>query len=384
MPRRANFSLLDRFTTTGRCLQPPRAVVDVELGEDEHGPLTDRILELGHFAAGFCGRLFVQAGHEVLRIEPPVSAPGWVSTTASDLYLHAGKRRLATTDRGLIAELASQAQVVVAEGATAAALDALGFDDWQAAVKVAITPFGRTGPGRNTPATAHTLLAMGGYTWLMGDPDRPPLSLPGHYLEFQTGQYAYASAMACRLAGAANLIDIGMLETLMSLSQFTTVQWHCMGEVRSRHGNEFWSVCPTNLYRLQDGSAYVNVVPGFWDAFTLFIDQPELTLDARFVTNDGRMAHREALNALVADAMRQMTRADVERRAEAVRIPAGVVKTLDDVLHDPHLAARAFWQEVRAPTGATLRSPAVPYRFDGLPHPPLALAEAGNPEHHHG
>ena len=35
------------------------------------------ILELGNFAAGFCGRLFAQAGHEVVRIEPPEPAPGW-------------------------------------------------------------------------------------------------------------------------------------------------------------------------------------------------------------------------------------------------------------------------------------------------------------------
>lgn len=333
----------------------------------------DRILELGNFAAGFCGRLFVQAGHEVVRIEPNEPASGWVSERAADLYLHAGKRRLQTRDAGLIAELAAKADVVVVEGETADEIDALGLDDWETEVKVAITPFGRTGPKRNWQATPHVLLAMGGYTYLMGDPDRAPLSLPGHYVEFQAGQFAYIAAGACRFAGEANAIDISVLETVMSLSQFTTVQWHCRGEIRSRHGNDFWHVCPTNLFRCRDGWAYVNIVPGFWDPFTLFLDKPELALDERFATNALRMENRDALHEIIVPVVADMTRADLQRKAEEVRIPVGVVKTLDEVLADPQLAAREFWQTVEAWDGATVRAPAVAHRFDHEPRPSLKL-----------
>ena len=209
----------------------------------------DRVLEVGGYAAGFCGRLFVQTGQEVVRIEPAQPPPAWASQPAMDLYLNAGKRRLRTDDPALIAELAARADAVVAEAESADALAALGFDDWASPVKAAITPFGRTGPKRNTPATPHTLLAMGGYTNLMGDPDRAPLSLPGHYVEFQSGGFAFAAASACRLAKQASSIDIGMFEVVMALSQFTTVMWHCGGVVRSRHGSDFWSVVPTNLFR---------------------------------------------------------------------------------------------------------------------------------------
>ncbi len=341
----------------------------------------DRILELGNFAAGFCGRLFVQAGHEVVRIEPPGPAPGWVSAAASDLYLHAGKQRLQTNDRDLIAELARKADVVVAEADTADDIDSLGFDDWQTEVKVAITPFGRTGPKRNWQASAHVLLAMGGYTYLMGDQDRAPLSLPGYYVEFQAAQYAYVTANACRFAGEADSIDISMLETVMSLSQFTTVKWHCAQDVRSRHGNDFWHVCPTNLFRCSDGWAYVNIVPGFWDPFTLFLDVPELALDERFTTNAQRMANRDALHDIVADVLVAMTRAEVQAKAEEVRIPVGVVKTFDEVLADPHLEHRDFWQDVEAPDGTTVRSPSVAYRFNGEPRPTFKLSA---PETQHG
>lgn len=324
----------------------------------------DRVLEIGQHAAGYCGRLFVHAGHEVVRIEPDRPVPAWASQAAMQGFLDTGKRRMTDVDRGTITALANRADVVIAEADSADALDALGFDDWAAPVRVAITPFGRTGPRRNQPATPHTLLALGGYTQLMGDPDRPPLTLPGHYVEFQTGCFAFIAANAARIAGAESAIDIGMLETVMALSQFTTVQWHCLGTVRRRSGNEFWTVCPSNLFRLRDGWLYVNIVPAFWDAFTLFIDRPELLIDERFLNNDLRMTNRNALNGIAAEAISSMDRDEAARRAEAVRIPAGVVQTLADVLADPHLAARGLWQPITLPDGTVVLAPGVSWRLD--------------------
>ena len=331
----------------------------------------DRVLEIGGHAAGYCGRLFAQAGHEVVRVESP--APAWVGDTAMSLYLHAGKRRLRTEDPALVAELARKADVVVAEAEGADAVGALGLDDFDTPVKVAITPFGRTGPKRNWRATPHVLLAMGGYTNLMGDPGRAPLSLPGHYVEFQSGGFAFAAANACRLAEERNSIDIGMLEVVMALSQFTTVMWHCAGVVRSRHGNDFWSVVPTNLFRCQDGWVYVNIVPTFWDPFTVFLKRPELLVDERFLTNEKRMLHRDALHALVADALATRAKAEIQQSAEECRIPLGVVQSFHDVLADPHLAERGMWQTLQTAQGA-VRSPRPAWRIHGETRPELPLA----------
>ena len=336
----------------------------------------DRVLEIGGYAAGYCGRLFAQAGHDVVRVEGPLG-PAWASDEAMALYLHPGKRRVATSDASLLAELANRADVVVAEAANADAVAALGMDDWRTPVKVAITPFGRTGPKRNWQASPHVLLAMGGYTNLMGDPGRAPLSLPGHYVEFQSGGFAFAAANACRLARQPNNVDIGMLEVVMALSQFTTVMWHCAGVVRSRHGNDFWSVVPTNLFRCADGWVYVNIVPTFWDAFTVFLEQPELLVDDRFKGNDKRMANRDALHALVAEALAPRSRADIAERAEACRIPLGVVQSFAEVLADPHLAGRSVWQDLEAAQG-TVRSPRPAWQVHGSAWPALRLAAVGD------
>ena len=323
----------------------------------------DRVLEIGGHAAGYCGRLHVHAGDDVVRVETGDTPPAWASTTAMDTYLHAGKRRIATSDPGLIRSLADKADIVVCEAGTADALLALGFDDWQTGVKLAITPFGLTGPKRNWRATPSTLLAMGGYTYLTGDPGRSPLTLPGHYVEFQAGALGYTSAVACRFNDTDDCIDLAMLDTVMSLSQFTTVRWHCTGEIRTRHGNDFYFVVPSNLYPCEDGWIYINIVPTFWDAFVVFVDMPELLVDERFMTNDLRIEHREVLHTLTAPFFGGQTRQALFERAEAVRVPLGMVQSLAEVLADPHLAERRFWHPAKV-EGQPVKCPDLPFQLD--------------------
>lgn len=306
-----------------------------------------KVLEIGGYAAGYFGRLFARQGAEVTRLELEAESAAWASSEAMHLFLHEGKKSVAFKNAAEVVDYAGAVDVVVCEAESANALDALRFDDWQTNIKVAITPFGRTGPKRNWQASPSTLLAMGGYTFLMGDPERAPLNLPGHYLEFQTGAIAYSAAVASIFADQSDTLDVSMLETVLSLTQFTHVRWHCARDIRQRHGNDFYFVVPSNLFKTQDsGWVYINIVPAFWDAFTVFIEMPELLIDERFATNDLRIKHRDALYKLAVDVIASWTTEACVRRAEAARIPLGVVQTFDDVLKDPHLVSRDFWETV--------------------------------------
>ncbi len=320
-----------------------------------------RVLEIGQYAAGYAGRLFVRAGFDVVRMEEQ-SQPAWASPDAMNTYLHAGKRRVDAWSQ--LEKLAEAADIVICEASSADEVDSLGFDNLPCDIKVAITPFGRTGPKRNWHASANVILAMGGYTNLMGDEGRQPLNLPGHYLEFQTGAVAYASAASTLFAQRRSVADIGMLETLMSLSQFTTVMWHCAGEIRARHGSDFWTVAPSDLFRLRDGWVYVSIVPTFWDPFIALLATPELVIDERFQTNDGRRAHRVELRTIIARAFAELSRAEIEERAETYRVPMGVVRTMDDVLAEAHLEMRGFWESLTTTSGEVVRSPGLPFNLD--------------------
>lgn len=319
------------------------------------------VVEIGGYAAGYCGRLFAQTGNSVTRIDMGQTLPTWTSKEAMDVFLHSDKTMLETQNRKEVNHLASSADIAVLETSTADEIEHFGLDDWSCPIKVAITPFGRTGPHKNWQATPSTLLAMGGFTNLMGDPARAPLTLPGHFVEFQSGGFAYAASLACALSDEANSIDIGMLEVVMALSQFTTVMWHCADIVRSRHGNDFWSVVPTNLFRCLDGWVYINIVPGFWDPFVAFLDRPELVLDDRFVTNTRRMQNRDDLHEITAGVLGKLTRDEVQQRAVDCRIPLGAVLSFDEVLEDIHLASRNMWTARKTPSNQTVSVPRLPW-----------------------
>ncbi|MYD43078.1 MAG: hypothetical protein F4W90_04200 [Gammaproteobacteria bacterium] len=338
-----------------------------------------RVLEIGNYAAGYAGKLFSHAKCDVVRVEPASPKPSWVSHRAMDVFLHFDKRRVTTSNLDLIADLAAAADVVVVDGETADEIKSWGFDRWPTPIKVAITPFGLTGPDCNRPATNATILALGGYSNLMGDPGREPLTLPGHYVDFQSGGYAYTAASACLHAKIQDTIDIGMLEVIMSLSQFTTVMWTCAQTVRSRHGNDFWSVVPTNLFRCADGWVYINIVPGFWDAFTTLLDLPELTLDERFKSNALRMANRDDLHEIIGAVFIDWTRSEIQQRATEARVPIGAALSFSEVLDDPHLAERHMWQEVEYGDGDSVRSPRPPYIMRDISRESVQLTDPVHP-----
>ena len=324
-----------------------------------------KVLEVGGFSAGYFGRLFAQNGATVVRVNGDYSACGWVSDKSSDAFLHANKYVISAADTAALSSLADEADIIVCEAETADDLNALGFDHWAAKVKVAITPFGRTGPKRNWQATPSTLLAMGGYTHIIGDPERAPLTLPGHYVEFQTATMAYAAATATLFAHQSDVIDISMLESVLSLTQFTSVRWHCAGDIRERHGSDFYFTVPSNQYRTRDGSLiYISIVPNFWDGFCIFLNRPELIVDPRFETNDLRIINRKQLYELASCIINTLPVSECVERAERARIPFGVVQTLAEVLEDPHLAERDFWQPIEI-DGQSVLIPRGAYQIHG-------------------
>ncbi|MEM7253651.1 MAG: CoA transferase [Pseudomonadota bacterium] len=318
------------------------------------------MLEVGDaLAAGYCGRLFAQVGGEVVRIERKESAAKTDYQRAIDRFLHPAKERSVvdwTTDAGRARfhELAQSVDIVISDLAPRE-LDTLDWGRTSGPVWTSVTPFGLSGPYRDWHADASVLLAMGGYTYLMGDKGRPPLTLPGHYPQFQAGQIAFVTALATHLASArhvdtARVVDISMLETVLGLSQFTTVLWTYQGRIRSRHGNHFENVHPLALYRCKDGWVAFNIVNHFWKPFTELLNAPELYDDPRFVTNLDRVAHRDALDVIIEERLQTMTRAEVlEAGQRQYRVPTGIMLNYDEVLADPHLHARGFWSRPDAP-----------------------------------
>ena len=161
-----------------------------------------RVVEISDRIAGsYCGKLLVDAGAKVRKIEP--AQGDWLrgySATCSPVpdgstspffnYLNAGKCSLtcAPNSERYHAEIAAADVVVVTAGRSHAA--ALGIDpqgllaESPRAIIVTISDFGWTGPYAERTSSEFTLQAWAGSPGFRGDPAGPPIAIGGELGEY--------------------------------------------------------------------------------------------------------------------------------------------------------------------------------------------------------
>ncbi len=192
------------------------------LGSVSHGPEgrptpLDKlhVLEISDRMAGsYCGKLLVDAGAHVRKIEPPQGdplrtysascAPVPEGAPAAPLYcyLNAGKQSLtlAPDSQRYRAELAAADVLIVTAGRSQAG--GLGIDpvqllaDSPQAIIVTISDFGWAGPFAERAASEFTLQAWAGSPGFRGDPAGPPISIGGDLGEYMGGAFAAFGALA--------------------------------------------------------------------------------------------------------------------------------------------------------------------------------------------
>ncbi len=89
-----------------------------------------------------------------------------------------------------------------------------------------------------------------------------------------------------------------------------------------------------------------------WGVFCERVLQaPELASDPRFSSNSRRTDARDALRAIIVDAFRPLTAAEVVARLDAAGIANARMNDMHDVWNHPQLAARHRWADVDTPAG---------------------------------
>jgi benzylsuccinate CoA-transferase BbsF subunit len=88
--------------------------------------------------------------------------------------------------------------------------------------------------------------------------------------------------------------------------------------------------------------------------------------DSRFSTNAGRLAHQDALDAVMAERTRRFDCHDLMYRLQARRVPAGAVQsTRDKMKTDPQLRERGFYPVAHHPVLGRRHFEGIPMTFSG-------------------
>jgi succinyl-CoA--D-citramalate CoA-transferase len=324
-----------------------------------------RVVEMGSLLAGpFCGQLLADFGAEVIKVEPPGKGDPmrvWGCHRKDGRILWwpiiARNKKSVTLNlregegQDLARRLVAEADVLV-ENFRPGTLErwGLGYEGLSETnpglVMVRVSGFGQTGPYRDQAGFGAVGEAMGGIRHVTGFSDRPPrtgISL-GDSLAATFGAFGAVTVLYHREAHGAQgqVVDVGIYEAVLALMESTIPEYALTGHVRGRTGTVLQFVVPPNIYSTEDED-YV-LIAG--NADTVFgrlakaIGYPELAEDEKFATHHARGENMEELDAMISAWTREPSVEEVIEPLAGAGVPTGKVFTAQDMVEDPHYAAR--------------------------------------------
>ncbi len=365
-----------------------------------------RVLEVAHFYSGpYCGCLLADLGADVVKVEPPGSGdvyrtygPAFLGgESTSFLALNRNKRSAAINlkhaeGQALFRRLAARADVLVEnfKPGTMARLG-LGYEQLREAsprlIYCAISGYGQTGPYSARGGFDAVLQGEGALMSVTGEPEGEPCKVGVPVLDIGTGMFAAYAILAAYIgrqrgpeAVAGRLIDVSLYDTALAWFAIPAMNYLATGEVPRAMGSASYQNAPYQGYRTQDG--YLMVGTGnerLWAEMCRIMGLPHLVDDPRFKTNADRVRNQAALNDQLQPVLLTRPRKMWQQAFEAAGIPCGPINDLDQVLADPHTAARDLWVDMDHPSAGRLKTVGVPIKISGIPRtirrPPPSLGE---------
>lgn len=214
-------------------------------------------------------------------------------------------------------------------------------------VIVRLSGWGQTGPYRTQPGFGSLVEAMSGYAAKNGFAGLPPM-LPNLALaDMIAGLYgSFATMVAVRSAragaGAGQVIDLSLLEPLLSILGPDAANYQLTKEVPSRTGNRTNIAAPRNIYKASDGNylALSGSIQSMCERLFVAIGQPELIDDPRFRTNSDRLNNVEELDAIIQDYVGRHTQAENVEYFRKCAVTIGPVYDIAQLVEDEHIVER--------------------------------------------
>lgn len=349
-----------------------------------------KVLELARILAGpWAGQLLADLGAEVIKVESPAGddtrtwGPPFVEGAdgrRDAAYFHGcnrGKRSIIAdftdpADVARVKALAADADVLI-ENFKLGGLAKYGLDHASLSalnprlIYCSITGFGQDGPYAARPGYDFVIQGMSGLMHVTGEPGREPQKAGVAFADVFTGLYATVAIQSALLmrerTGTGQHIDMALFD-VMTAAMANQATNALFGGEPVRMGNAHPNVAPYAVFPVSDGWFILAV--GNDGQFARACDVLGLTAeqgDPRFASNEGRLAHREALTDAITAATRRWTRDALLAALEAANVPAGPINSVNQALADPQIAARGMVVEAETGDGATLPALRAPIRF---------------------
>jgi len=326
------------------------------------GALHDiRVVELGQLLAGpFCGQLLGDMGADVIKVEPPGSGDPMREWGQGDdkvqwEVIARNKRSVSANLRlpegqALVRRLIAGADVLI-ENFKPGTMEKWGLGpdvllaEQPGLIIARMSGYGQTGPYATRAGFGGIGEAMGGWRYIVGEPDRPPSRMGISIGDTLTATYGCMGVLAALHArshsGRGQVIDAALYESVLQVMEGLVPEYDRSGLIRERSGSILKGIAPSNVYRCSDGEFMIGAnKDSLWQRLAQAMGRPELGDDPRFATHLARGANQTELDELINAWTATLTVAEVEALMDTWSIPAGRVYRAPDMIADPHFQAR--------------------------------------------
>lgn len=361
-----------------------------------HTPLEGvRVIDLSMFLAGpYCTQQLADLGAEIIKIEPRQGD----STRALPPHFHHGEsmyfistnrsKKAMSIDltrpggREILHSLVATADVVV-DNFRPGIMKKLEADYETLArinpriVCCSISGFGQDGPYASRPAYDMIVQALSGGMSITGEPGGRPVRAGIPIGDICAGLHAVIGIQAAlrerERSGMGQFIDISMLDVQIAMLSYQGVYHLFSGEVPSGQGRGHASI-PTYA-AVQSGDQRDVLICAnterMWVSLCEVLELPGLPADPRFLTNEMRHTHREALMPLLEAAFAKRTRTEWLDKLNACGVPCAPVNTIADALVDPQVLHRGMVGKVEHTLGGEIGLLGNPIKMSRSPSAPV-------------
>jgi crotonobetainyl-CoA:carnitine CoA-transferase CaiB-like acyl-CoA transferase len=367
-----------------------------------------RVLDLTGPLGFLCGKTLADLGADVIKVEPPGGDPGrkcppllrlgsGEPQSLSWLAFNANKRGI-TLDLGnplgqeLFARLAKTSDFVL-ESFPPGKLDNTAItygrlkQENPGLIWVSITPFGQEGPYQDYLASDLEIMALGGAISLAGEKDGEPMRVTVPQAPMWVGAEAAMGALTAlayrSITGKGQRVDVSAQAAVLAALAHAPTFWD-LNRVNPERSGIFLTGRSVKgakvrlFWPCKDGWINFSLYGGVAGRFAnrqLAAWMEEKRADPgslknvewdKFDVTALSQQDVDALEAPIGKFLAALTKREFYEGVIQREILGYPVSTVEDIFHDPQLAARKFWSELKDPaSGATLRYPGGFARING-------------------
>jgi benzylsuccinate CoA-transferase BbsE subunit/naphthyl-2-methylsuccinate CoA transferase subunit len=246
-------------------------------------------------------------------------------------------------------------------------------------VQMSITPYGSVGPYKDYPGSDLTCSAMGGFLYLAGIGNEKPVRACDNQAYRMAESYATVGSSIALLhakrTGKGQFVDVSAMESVGMALETAPQCWDLEGIIRRGRGKEAGTA---TIHPCKDGYIAIVAIMGknkiMWDMFVKWMKNEnvvewEVFEDPKWIdssyreSEEGyatfcRIFHRYTM---------QYDKAVLYEKGQANRVALSPVNNGKDLLENPQLKYRNFWQTIEHENlGGEITYPGAPYEFGDL------------------